>query len=29
MAASAEPMAQELAALMRKTRAVADDPDGN
>jgi transcriptional regulator len=29
MAASDEPMAHEVAALMRKTRAVADDPDGN
>ncbi len=29
MAASDEPMAHEVAALMRATRAVADDPDGN
>jgi len=29
LAESAEPMAQEVAALMRATRAVADDPDGN
>jgi transcriptional regulator len=29
MAASAEPLAREVAALMRETRAVADDPDGN
>jgi transcriptional regulator len=29
MAASAEPMAHEVAALMRQTRAVSDDPDGN
>mgnify|MGYP001223827985 CR=1 FL=1 len=29
LAASDEPMAQEVAALMRATRAVADDPEGN
>lgn len=29
MAASADPMAREVAALMRATRAVSDDPDGN
>ncbi|MGH6950049.1 MAG: FMN-binding negative transcriptional regulator [Vitreimonas sp.] len=29
LAASADPMAQELAALMRSARAVADDPEGN
>jgi transcriptional regulator len=29
LAASDEPMAQEVAALMRATRAVNDDPDGN
>ncbi len=29
LAASEEPMAHEVAALMRATRAVADDPDGN
>lgn len=29
MAASAEPMAHEVAALMRATCAVSDDPDGN
>lgn len=29
MAASDEPMAQEVAALMRATRAVSDDPNGN
>lgn len=29
LAASEDPMAQEIAALMRATRAVADDPDGN
>jgi len=29
MAAGGEPMAHEVAALMRETRAVADDPDGN
>lgn len=29
MAASDEPMAHELAALMRATRAAADEPDGN
>lgn len=29
MAASDEPMAREVAALMRATRAVSDDPDGN
>jgi transcriptional regulator len=29
MAASNEPMAHEVAALMRQTRAVSDDPDGN
>lgn len=29
MDASAEPMALEVAALMRQTRAVSDDPDGN
>lgn len=29
MAASDEPMAHEVAALMRQTRAVSDDPDGN
>ena len=29
MAASDEPMAQEIAALMRATRAVSGDPDGN
>ncbi|ANP47460.1 FMN-binding negative transcriptional regulator [Candidatus Viadribacter manganicus] len=29
LAGSPEPMAQEVAALMRATRAVADDPDGN
>lgn len=29
MAASDEPMAHEVAALMRETRAVSDDPDGN
>ncbi|MEZ5956402.1 MAG: FMN-binding negative transcriptional regulator [Hyphomonadaceae bacterium] len=29
MAASDEPMAHEVAALMRATRAVSDDPDGN
>jgi transcriptional regulator len=29
LAASADPMAHEVAALMRATRAMADDPDGN
>jgi len=29
LAASDEPMAHEVAALMRATRAVYDDPDGN
>jgi transcriptional regulator len=29
LAASDDPMAHEVAALMRETRAVADDPDGN
>ena len=29
LAASDDPMAQEVAALMRETRAVSDDPDGN
>ncbi|MCC6787183.1 MAG: FMN-binding negative transcriptional regulator [Hyphomonadaceae bacterium] len=29
MAASDEPMAHEVAALMRATRAAADEPDGN
>lgn len=29
MGASADPMAREVAALMRATRAVSDDPDGN
>ncbi|MBK6703462.1 MAG: FMN-binding negative transcriptional regulator [Caulobacteraceae bacterium] len=29
MAAGGEPMAHEVAALLRETRAVADDPDGN
>jgi len=29
LAASDEPMAHEVAALMRATRAVSDDPDGN
>lgn len=29
LAASADPMAQEVAALMRETRAVSDEPDGN
>lgn len=29
LAATADPMAQEVAALMRATRAVSDDPDGN
>lgn len=29
MAASDEPLAREVAALMRETRAVSDDPDGN
>lgn len=29
LAQSAEPMEQEIAALMRQTRAVSDDPDGN
>jgi transcriptional regulator len=29
MAASDEPMAHEVAALMRETRAVSDDPEGN
>jgi len=29
MAASDEPMAHEVAALMRETRAASDDPDGN
>lgn len=29
MAASDEPMAQEVAALMRQTRAVSGDPNGN
>jgi transcriptional regulator len=29
LAASADPMAHEIAALMRATRAMADDPDGN
>jgi transcriptional regulator len=29
MAASEAPMAQEVAALMRQTRAVSDDPNGN
>ncbi len=29
MAASDEPLAREVCALMRETRAVSDDPDGN
>ncbi len=29
MAASEEPMAREVAALMQQTRAVSDDPNGN
>lgn len=29
LSASANPMAQEVAALMRETRAVSDEPDGN
>lgn len=29
LAASDDPMAQEVAALMRATRAVADEPEGN
>lgn len=29
LAASADPLAREVAALMRQTRAVSDDPDGN
>lgn len=29
LAASDDPMAHEVAALMRATRAVSDDPDGN
>lgn len=29
LAASADPMARKVAALMRDTRAVSDDPDGN
>lgn len=29
LAEDAEPMAQEVAALMRETRALAGDPDGN
>lgn len=29
LAASADPMAQEVGALMRATRAMSDDPDGN
>ena len=29
LAASADPMAREVAELMRGTRAVSDDPDGN
>jgi transcriptional regulator len=29
LAARDDPMAQEVAALMRETRAVSDDPDGN
>lgn len=29
LGASADPMAQEVAALMHATRAVADDPEGN
>jgi transcriptional regulator len=29
LSASDEPMAREVAALMRDTRAVSDDPDGN
>lgn len=29
LAASADPMAQDVAALMRNARAVADDPEGN
>ncbi len=29
LSVSSDPMAQEVAALMRATRAVSDDPDGN
>lgn len=29
LAANGDPMAKEVAALMRATRAVSDDPDGN
>ncbi|MGQ0531523.1 MAG: FMN-binding negative transcriptional regulator [Caulobacteraceae bacterium] len=29
LAASADPLAHEVAALMRETRAIADDPEGN